>query len=148
MVIVCLGLILVACYAPVEDIKQYPLDIGIDQTFQAPLNETVTAARQAVSKLGLNRDSDEKIADGCWMLVGSWGSSFTKGAYVRVVVERVSDTETSVRVLMDYYGAGSSQESAHIPKSIFENIGLILEIEVDTDSDQKPTKSEKKILMK
>jgi hypothetical protein len=123
MAIISLSLMVSAC-ATVGDIKSDPLDWGAVRTFQAPFNETLTAARLAISEAALQMESDDKVTDGCWMLVGSRGSTIMGGSIVRVVVERESDTETSVRV---FTRTGERAAAFQYPKLIFESIESTLE---------------------
>ncbi len=81
-------------------LKREPLDAGTSQTYSAPLNRVVSAAREAVAQAGFQIDDVVHPNDSTWMVIGKRGAGFfSYGELVRAVVQPATGGQTVVRVV-------------------------------------------------
>ena len=97
-----LFLALTSACASIAELQGRPLEYGLERIFQAPLTETLAAARLAMPEVGLVMEPDNEVEDGVWMLIGTYGGGpFLDGTFTRAVVRWKSETETSVRIFSE-----------------------------------------------
>jgi len=85
--------------AGVGRVKSAALAAGASRTFTADYDKAVTAARDAVLQVGLKLDDMTKMDSETWTIIGKKGGFFETPELVRVVVQKTSPTQVTVRVL-------------------------------------------------
>lgn len=89
-----------ASCATTGGLKSEPLDAGTSQTYSAPLNRVVSAAREAVSQAGFQIDDVVHPNDSTWVVIGKRGAGFfSYGQLVRAVVQPATGGQTVVRIV-------------------------------------------------
>ena len=122
---VLLFLALTSACASIAELQGRPLDYGQERVFEAPLTETLAAARLAMPEVGMVMEPDNEVEDGVWMLIGTYGGGpFLEGTFTRLVVRRRSDTQTSVRIYSEIGHDVAQMNRLHT--GIFESISATL----------------------
>jgi len=94
IVILCLG----GC-ATKTSMLNAPLDAGRSQTFSSDYDTVVKAARDALMSSGLAIDDASEVSNKTFVILAKKGSSaWSAGELVRVTVQEVNESETTVRV--------------------------------------------------
>ncbi len=109
--------VLAGCWHPHQAVRQLPhnlgwlkdepLDRGNSHPFAADYEAVVGAARQAVHEVGLAVAEDYPVNDSTWMMLcasflllpTSWWEGSSPVTVVRVVVQRLGERQTAVRVI-------------------------------------------------
>ncbi len=113
-----------AC-ASIAKLQESPLDYGQERVFEASLTETLGAARLAMLEVSMVMEPNNEVEDGVWMLIGTYGGGpFLEGTFTRLVVQRLSDTQTSVRVYSQIGHDVAQMNRLHT--GIFESIRATL----------------------
>jgi hypothetical protein len=84
------------------NLKDEPLDRGSSHPFAADYEVVVSAAREAVQEVGLEFAEDYPVNDSTWMILCGGGWYLPAGSFrtvVRVVVQRLGEQQTAVRVI-------------------------------------------------
>jgi len=109
--------------ATLSALRQEPLATGVQRTFPTPLEPTVAAARQAVTKVGVAIRSDTALAPHAWMLLGEKGTSgWSWSALVRVVAQRAESSRTVVNVVTRRRLAGNIGVRPDLSVAIFDSM--------------------------
>lgn len=99
LVILATLTVLAACQTR-TDLKSAPSDDGVAATYAADFDTARRAARDALGEASFGIREDKEW-DGGWRIIASQGlTSGTFGRIARVLVQRGSETETVVRVLV------------------------------------------------
>lgn len=120
-------LILVSGCATAGGLRSEPLDAGISRVFDAPLDETLTASREAVVEAGLRFESAQQVGQDTWVIMAKKETSaFSWGELVRVVVRPEPPEATWVSVLTRRRLATNVTAKGDYSESILSNIQLKL----------------------
>jgi hypothetical protein len=124
-VILLLGF-LVGCSSK-SSIQREPLHAGKEMRFQADFDKTLEAAHEAIIASGLQVESNTKIDDNTYMLIGKKGTSiWSWGELVRVVVIKEDAETTLVRVVSKRRVSANITAKGDYSEAIFSNIELKL----------------------
>lgn len=108
-------------------IQQAPLHSGISRTFTSDYERTLAAAREALVESGTVIESASEVDPQNYIIIGKTGTTaWSWGEMVRVVVTRVNDTETTVRVLTEKKISVNVTAKGDYSNSILSNIELKL----------------------
>lgn len=120
--------------------RNAPLSEGISRTFTADYNRVLKAVRVSLVEDGLKIEDSYKVDDEKWVVLGEqaafgdspWGGY---GAYTRVIIEKTSDTETTVRVYTknrlatDIVTKEAQERTKRILSNIESNLNLDLKLQ-------------------
>jgi hypothetical protein len=110
-----------------SSVQKAPLHAGTSRTFEAAFERTLQVARESVVETGLQIEKVEKVNDENWMIMGHKPvSGFSWGEYVRVLVTKVDDAQTAVRVLTKKRLGTNVTAKGDYSVSILSNIELKL----------------------
>ncbi len=87
--------------ASLGGVRDDPLEEGLSHPFAADYTEVVRAARAAVLGAGLKVQEDYPLDESTWLILSDKPYSFFGGygAVVRVVVQKLGENQTVVRVI-------------------------------------------------
>lgn len=118
--------IVTAC-ATTSGLKNESLVAGNPRSYDAEFDRVLNAARSAVMLADLSIESDQKIDDNRWMIIGTTGMSlFSYGEIVRVVVEKTSEVTTLVRIITKRRLATNITARGDYSSEIFNYIAMKL----------------------
>ena len=124
--VISLLVFLVGC-ASKSSIQREPLHAGKEKRFQADFNKTLEAAHEAMIASGLQVESNTKIDENTYMLIGKKGTSlWSWGELVRVVVIKEDAETTVVRVVSKRRVSANITAKGDYSEAIFSNIELKL----------------------
>jgi len=124
-VVVCL-LVLTSCTST-NKIQNAPMHAGVSRTFESNYNQTLQAAREAMVESGTAIESASEVDDGNYIIIGKQDTSaWSWGEMVRVVVTKVNDGETTVRVYTEKKISVNVTAKGDYSQSILSNIELKL----------------------
>jgi len=110
-----------------SSIQREPLHAGKERRFQADFDKTLEAAHEAMIASGLQVESNTKIDDSTYMLIGKKGTSlWSWGELVRVVVIKEDAETTVVRVVSKRRVSANITAKGDYSEAIFSNIELKL----------------------
>jgi hypothetical protein len=97
--IAIVGLALLPGCASTGSVRNADPDAGTARTYQAGLQRTVVAAREAMTESGLVIEDITQAENGSWLIMSrSKSGPFSYGEIVRVIVVGVDPRQTTVRV--------------------------------------------------
>ncbi len=87
----------------VGNIKNVPLESGTEQIFDAKIEDVLQYAKDSSVESGLKMQEFNQLSPEMWMIVADKGLEYgygvsSYGAVVRLVVKKINDSKTSVRV--------------------------------------------------
>ncbi|MBC8230729.1 hypothetical protein H8E77_14365 [bacterium] len=104
-----------------------PLDAGRSQTFSADYDTVVKAARDALMSSGLAIDDASEVGNKTFVILAKKGTSaWSWGELVRVTVQEVSESKTTVRVYTKRKLATNVTAKGDWADTVFSNITLQL----------------------
>ena len=110
-------------------IQQAPLHSGIARTFNAKYNTTLKAAREALLESGTLLESATEVDPLNYIIIGKTRTNaWSWGEMVRVVVTKVNETETLVRVLTEKKISVNVTAKGDYSNSVLSSIELKLRI--------------------
>jgi hypothetical protein len=124
--VILLLVYLVGC-ASKSSIQSEPLHAGKERRFQSDFNKTLEAAHEAMIASGLQIESNNKIDENTYMLIGKKGGSlWSWGELVRVIVIREDAQTTIVRVVTKRRVSANITAKGDYSDAIFSDIELKL----------------------
>ena len=122
IVILCLG----GC-ATKTSMLNAPLDAGRSQTFSSDYDTVVKAARDALMSSGLAIDDASEVSNKTFVILAKKVSSaWSAGELVRVTVQEVSESKTTVRVYTKRKLATNITAKGDWADTVLSNIALQL----------------------
>ncbi len=117
--------------ASLGGVRDEPLEEGDSRPFAADYTEVVRAARAAVLGAGLKIQEDYPLDESTWFILSDKPYSFFGGygAVVRVVVQKLGDNQTVVRVISRRRSAIELGAKGDYSKDIIAALTLWLEEE-------------------
>lgn len=124
---IALLLLALASCTSTNKIQNAPMHAGVSRTFESDYNQTLQAAREAMVESGTAIESASEVDDGNYIIIGKQGTSaWSWGEMVRVVVTKVNDGETTVRVYTEKKISVNVTAKGDYSQSILSNIELKL----------------------
>jgi hypothetical protein len=110
-----------------SSIQREPLHAGKERRFQSDFSKTLEAAHEAMIASGLQVESNTKIDENTYMLIGKKGGSlWSWGELVRVTVIKEDAQTTIVRVVTKRRVSANITAKGDYSEAIFSNIELKL----------------------
>ena len=127
-ILACVGLaIVVAGCATTSSIQNAPLHAGISRTFTNDYETVLKATREALVESGLNIERATEVDEDNYMIIGKKSTSaFSWGELVRVVITKVDENETTVRVYTKRKVGTNIAAKGDYSNSVLSNIELKL----------------------
>ena len=138
-----LGLILISflstAQTSTDKVKKAPLDAGESRVFAGSFETIVKYAKTSLNDVDLQLEFIEKVNDDSYMLMGVRGASgFSWGEILRLVVTKVSQTETAVYVYSKKKVGINLTAKTTKPTAIFSSIETQLDLAGDTPVATSP----------
>ena len=116
-----------ACIATTAGLRNEALDAGTIESYSAPLNRVVIAAREAVAQAGFQIDDVSHPSDSTWVIIGKRGAGFfSYGELVRAVVQPTERGQIAVRVVTKRRVATDITANGDYSHAILSNIASIV----------------------
>jgi len=109
--------------ASIGIMRNAPIDDGEDEIFNASSAEVLKAAQKSVRQSGLAVEEVTRLDDRTWSIIGNKGvTGWSHGERVRVIVQKISESETLVRVLTKRKLSTNLTATWDFSPQIFSNI--------------------------
>lgn len=116
--------------ATIGGLKDEPLTEGTSRPFAAEFEELVKVVPEVFDSLGLELTESYPVNDEAWMFLGEKPASlFSYGAVLRVVVERLGEHQTAVRIVSKRRVGTAFGNKGDYSKDIFEAVANHLKLE-------------------
>ena len=115
-------LLITGC-ATIGIMRNASIDDGEDEIFNASFAEVLKAAQKSVRQSGLAVEEVTRLDDRTWSIIGNKGvTGWSHGERVRVIVQKISESETLVRVLTKRKLSTNITATWDFSPQIFSNI--------------------------
>lgn len=130
VVLMVSGALAAAACATVGGLKDEPLTEGVYRPYDASFDEVVKAVPVAIDTVGLTFVEEYSVNDSTTVFLAEKGtSSWSYGAVVRIVVERVDQQKTIVRVISKRRMATGVASKGDYSQDVFAALVRLLEAE-------------------